>query len=31
MEQSWVDAYLDGEMSREELAARIEDSVERRD
>ena len=31
MEQSWVDAYLDGEMSREELAARVEDSVERRD
>ena len=31
MEQSWIDAYLDGEMSREELAARVEDSVERRD
>ena len=30
MEQSWIDAYLDGEMSREELAARVEDSVERR-
>ena len=31
MEQSWVDAYLDGEISREELAARVENSVERRD
>ena len=31
MEQSWIDAYLDGEMTREELARKVEDSVERRD
>ena len=31
MEQSWIDAYLDGEMTREELAGKVEDSVERRD
>ena len=31
MERSWIDAYLDGEMTREELAGKVEDSVERRD
>ena len=31
MERSWIDAYLDGEMTREELAEKVEDSVERRD
>ena len=31
MERSWIAAYLDGEMTREELAGKVEDSVERRD
>lgn len=31
METAWIDAYLDGEITREELGERVEDSVERYD
>jgi len=31
MERAWIEAYLDGDISREELGRRVEDSVERRD
>lgn len=31
METGWIDAYLAGEISREELGQRVEDSVERHD
>ena len=30
MERAWVESYLDGDIDREELAARVENSVERR-
>ncbi len=30
MERAWIESYLDGDIDREELAARVEDSVERR-
>lgn len=31
METAWIDAYLAGEITREELGQRVEDSVERHD
>lgn len=31
MDSRWIDAYLDGEITREELGERVEDSVERHD
>jgi hypothetical protein len=31
MERAWIEAYVDGDISREELGRRVEDSVERRD
>ena len=31
MERAWIEAYLDGDITREELGRRVEDSVERRD
>ena len=31
MERAWIEAYVDGDISREELGQRVEDSVERRD
>ena len=31
MERAWIEAYDDGDISREELGRRVEDSVERRD
>lgn len=31
METAWIDAYLDGEITRDELGQRVEDSVERYD
>jgi len=30
MERTWIESYLDGELSREELGRKVEDSVERR-
>ena len=30
MERSWIEAYVEGDISREELGQRVEDSVERR-
>lgn len=30
MERAWIESYLDGDISREELGAKVEDSVERR-
>ena len=30
MERAWIESYLDGDIDREELAARVENSVERR-
>ena len=30
MERAWVESYLDGDIDREELATRVENSVERR-
>ena len=31
MERAWIEAFVDGDISREELGRRVEDSVERRD
>ena len=31
MERAWIEAYVEGDISREELGRRVEDSVERRD
>jgi hypothetical protein len=31
MERAWIEAYVDGDISREELGRRVEDSVERTD
>lgn len=31
MDSEWIDAYLDGEITREELGQRVEESVERHD
>jgi hypothetical protein len=31
MKSKWIEQYLDGRISREEMAARVEDSVERHD
>jgi len=31
MERSWIEAFVDGDISREELGRRVEDSVERRE
>jgi hypothetical protein len=31
MESEWIEQYLEGRISREEMAARVEDSVERHD
>jgi len=31
MESAWIEAYVDGDITRDELGKRVEDSVERRD